>query len=552
MLAAAVDPPANPVPAWPGYQVLVCHASASETVLTASVCNVGDAIADPGATATVAGADWLCSYVNHLPPSLQALVTTAPASVNFRFGDRRTTLSERHYVIPISLNGALRQLGTYVIPGSLPLLISRPALVSARGVIYFEDNTLFLKDSRVTVPLPVNATGHLTLNLSPPSASALAVTTRASQEEPGASRVPPFTAVAATPPADAAARPAPAPADAAPLHATGTPVDVHNAVRKTSRPSVAGSPSDAIPPLSGDDSSRLLAAGADLPSALSRLHRTYAHSGAERLLQLLKEAGYSSPGLAQVVQRVTVNCAVCRSNRSRPPQAVVTMPRRAALNDTLAIDLAELAGRGQFLHAVEIGTRLSRCVIVGDKEAPTIVRALLSHWECLYGAPRCLLMDPGREFHNSLLRVFAERFNIAVHVTAAQSAWSNGICERHNGVVKHVVTCLAADYPSASFQELLDHACFAKNSLSVHGCASPFQLATGSQPCVPSALSDSLPAMQASHLPTEEDLARTVAMQAASRAAFSRAEASQSVRCALNRRVPGDPGRVYQPGDVVR
>lgn len=94
-----------------------------------------------------------------------------------------------------------------------------------------------------------------------------------------------------------------------------------------------------------------------------------------------------------------------------------------------------------------------------------------------------------------------------------------------------------------------------RNSLAVHGCASPFQLVTGSQPRIPSVLSDYMPAMQEGHIPTEEDLVHKIAMLAtlaASRAAFSRAEASQSVRRALNRRVQGDPGRVYQPGDVVR
>jgi len=164
---------------------------------------------------------------------------------------------------------------------------------------------------------------------------------------------------------------------------------------------------------------------------------------------------------------------------------------------------------------------------------------------------RFLLSDPGREFHNSLVRALGERFNVTGNVTAGQSAWSNGICERHSGFVKHMVTCLAADCPWASFQELLDHSCFAKNSLAVQGCASPFQL-TGSQPRLPSILSDALPAIQDGHLPTEVDLARTVTLLAASRAAFARAEASQSVRRALNRRVPGDPGRVFSAGSVVR
>lgn len=215
-------------------------------------------------------------------------------------------------------------------------------------------------------------------------------------------------------------------------------------------------------------------------------------------------------------------------------------------------DLAEIAGRGRFLHVIALDTRLSRCMVFNDKQAPTIFRTLLSHWIYVYGECRVVLSDSGREFHNVLLRSLAEGFNIRADVTAGQSAWSNGVCERHNGVVKHMVTTLASYYPAATLQELLDHACFAKNALAVYGCASPFQLVTGSQPRIPSVLSDDLSAMQEGHLPTEADLARTVAMLAASRPAFSRAEASESVRRTLNRRVQGDPGRVYQPGDIVR
>lgn len=151
------------------------------------------------------------------------------------------------------------------------------------------------------------------------------------------------------------------------------------------------------------------------------------------------------------------------------------------------------------------------------------MRALLSYWICVYGAPRIILSHPGGECHNALLIVFAERFNIRVDITAGQSAWSNGFCERRTGVVKHMVVTLPADYPAASLQELLDHACSAKRSLAVLGCASPLQLTTGTQQRVPSVLSDALPAMQEGHLPSEQDLARTVALLVAFRAAFSRA-----------------------------
>lgn len=94
-------------------------------------------------TATVAGADWLRGYVNRLDLDLRATVVTAStASVHFRFGDCRNTLAERHYAIPVSLGGMMRRQGTYVIPGDLPLLLSRPALKTARARDDLEDDTI--------------------------------------------------------------------------------------------------------------------------------------------------------------------------------------------------------------------------------------------------------------------------------------------------------------------------------------------------------------------------------------------------------------------------
>ena len=66
----------------------------------------------------------------------------------------------------------------------------------------------------------------------------------------------------------------------------------------------------------------------------------------------------------------------------------MTLPRPTVFNDTVADDLAEVTGRGRFLHMIDLGTRLSRCVVVADKKAPTIVRTLPSVWICVYGAMR--------------------------------------------------------------------------------------------------------------------------------------------------------------------
>jgi len=511
----------------------VSDATASAAVLTAETCPFGDAIVDPGATATVAGFSWLRDCLATLDPALRAPAVERPASVVFLFGHARRTLADRDLEILFCLGGKLEWLRVYVVPGDLPLRMNRLSLLAASAVLDLVCDALWLKDPRFTVPLRVDATGHLLVNLLPLPVSAPVFDSTWSRSRHVSFSSGDAATVAASDVKDVV--PA-APAGVVPVAAAAAP----------------GGAAPAPSHLSARDAHSVLSAGVHLPAVFSRLHRTYAYPGAAHLLHLPKDAGCLDAAIAPALRRVTEILAVCPGARSRPPRAFVTLPRPAVLNDNVAIDLAEASGRGRFLHEIELGTRLSRCVVVPEKEAPTIVRALISVWICVYGAMRWLLSDLGREFHKALVHTLGERFNVSVNLTVCQSAWSNGICERQNGVVKHMVVYLASDHPSASVHEHLDHSCFSKKSLAVHGRALPFQLATVSQPRLPSVLSDDLPNRQESHLPTEADLARTVALLAASRADFARAEASHSVRRALNRPVPGDPGRVFSAGSVVR
>lgn len=68
------------------------------------------------------------------------------------------------------------------------------------------------------------------------------------------------------------------------------------------------------------------------------------------------------------------------------------------------MDMADMTGHGRLLHTVYLGARVSRCLVVADKEASTIARALLSHRIGVFRATRVLLSNPGQDFHNALLR----------------------------------------------------------------------------------------------------------------------------------------------------
>ena len=54
-------------------------------------------------------------------------------------------------------------------------------------------------------------------------------------------------------------------------------------------------------------------------------------------------------------------------------------------------------------------------------------------------------MDNKGEFVNSELIEFAEKFNIVLKTTATESAWSNGMCEKHSGFKGDLVTKIQMD-----------------------------------------------------------------------------------------------------------
>ena len=60
-----------------------------------------------------------------------------------------------------------------------------------------------------------------------------------------------------------------------------------------------------------------------------------------------------------------------------------------------------------------------------------VVMKLFRIWITIFGPANLFISDNGGEFVNE----DCESFGINVKTTAANSPWSNGICERHNGLI---------------------------------------------------------------------------------------------------------------------
>ena len=70
-------------------------------------------------------------------------------------------------------------------------------------------------------------------------------------------------------------------------------------------------------------------------------------------------------------------------------------------------------------------------------------------------------------------------------VTAANSPFSNGICERNHQVVDIMIEKIKAADPTISDQQALDHALHAKNMEVNNKGFSPFQIVYGENPRIP-------------------------------------------------------------------
>jgi len=149
------------------------------------------------------------------------------------------------------------------------------------------------------------------------------------------------------------------------------------------------------------------------------------------------------------------------------------------------------------LKMVDLFTHLTMARILHDKSAQSVISALQQTWFDHYGAPKCVLSDPGGEnISDTTLSMFAT-WNITPLLTPAQSPQSNSLCERIGGILRTVVEKLQTDNPQQSLSQHLTAATFAHNSLiSSHG-HSPHMLVTGTTLRFPGLMNDNLAAMSA-------------------------------------------------------
>ena len=279
---------------------------------------------------------------------------------------------------------------------------------------------------------------------------------------------------------------------------------------------------------------------------IQKLHRQFAHPQPRKLKKLIQDSGIKDREVNEIVDKVSKNCEICKKYKKPLPRPVVAFPNATSFCEVVAMDLKDI-GEHKILHMIDHATRFSSACEIPNKKKETIIEAIMQNWISLFGSPHYFLSDNGGEFVNEDLIELGEQFNIFLKTTAAESPWSNGMCERHNEILADLVRKVQLDN-QCSFKIALQWALSAKNSLSnVYGF-SPNQLVFGKNLELPSVHNDKLPA---ENMPSNEYILKNLNALHTARQSFIQQEASEKLRRALNRKTRGYSEQTFNNGDIV-
>ena len=277
-----------------------------------------------------------------------------------------------------------------------------------------------------------------------------------------------------------------------------------------------------------------------------KLHKQFAHPSSERLKQLIQNSGVKDDKIFNLVDEISRECDICKRYRKPSPRPVVGFPLASEFNEMVAMDIKYI-NTVPVLHMIDHATRYSSACLLKNKKPLTVIEAVMTHWIQIFGQPQKVLTDNGGEFVNSELLELAEKFNITLKTTAAESAWSNGLCERHNAVISDLASKVMAD-SRCTLNMAVPWAISAKNSLSnVYGF-SPNQLVFGRNSNYPTVHLDKPPAQ---NLCSNDFIAKHLIALHKARQAFTAQESCEKLRRALNKQTRNYSNTVYNNGDEV-
>ena len=303
---------------------------------------------------------------------------------------------------------------------------------------------------------------------------------------------------------------------------------------------------------SGNDSQQITLTSklSDKNSIAIKLHRQFAHPKCEKLINLLKSAAppwNDDKELFTLLEKLSDKCDICKKYKRFHLHPSVSLPMATKFNQCIAMDL-KFYEEHILLHIIDYASRFSSSSRIPSKRPEVIIKVIMHKWIAIFGSPGAIFSDNGGEFANEEFLDMAHSFNINILVSAANSPFSNGVIERHNGILANILDRILGD-SKCNFDIALAWAVNAKNSLTnIHGF-SAYQLAIGYTPILPNNFNSKLPALTSEH--ANNLIYENLNFMHNARKAYLEAESSERIKRALRTKTRTSSEQIFLPGDKV-
>lgn len=224
-------------------------------------------------------------------------------------------------------------------------------------------------------------------------------------------------------------------------------------------------------------------------SLINTYHTSLQHPGWEKTLQKIRET-YHFDKMSSAVREFVDNCVVCRSSKQTSAATQVVLhpiPKPTVAFEVIHMDITGKLGTPEnqeyVIVTIDAYTKYVLLRHSNDKSQHSTLAALKQVVH-LFGAPRQIIVDGGREFLGEY-RNYCQRFGIEIHAISPGVSRANGQVERVMATLKNALVMIK-NYESPEWHTALETLQLAFNCTtnSTTGTA-PLTLLTQRQNCVP-------------------------------------------------------------------
>ena len=293
-------------------------------------------------------------------------------------------------------------------------------------------------------------------------------------------------------------------------------------------------------------------------TTLLRAHKNLGHPEPAKLAALLRQQGFR-PDIVRSAYEIS--CPTCDAHQAPKKPRPSALKEALDFNDRVSVDGFTWTSRGgtpfHVYHFIDHATSFHIGCPSRDQSSEGFLEVFCERWLSWAGAPGEMITDSGTEFNSERFAAFCQEHDLRCRVTSHEAAWQNAKCERHGGILKHMLDKFDYEHPIENRQQLevaMSLCLQAKNAIGVKGGFTPEMLVLGKQTRVAASIfNDDNPA---GHLLAEDPRAEGVrfrerlAMRETARKAFHSADNDQALRRAMLRRSCPHRGH-YRPGEWV-